>query len=66
MLPEVVNCEGFCKAIGKHVGTTNPLDREFILRHQLSNIMMLNINVLGTGLALHILGKDNACFVVTA
>ncbi len=42
-----------------------PFDYKFSIGHQFSDIVVLNVDVLGTGLALSILCQDDARFVVT-
>ena len=65
MAPEIVDCQRFRKAVCQHVGTANPFDDKFSIGHQFSDLVVLNVDVLGTGLALSILCQDDARFVVT-
>lgn len=65
MAPEIVDCQRFRKAVCQHVGTANPFDYKFSIGHQFSDIVVLNVDVLGTGSALSILCQDDARFVVT-
>lgn len=64
MSPEVINYEDFYKATNKYVGTINSLYKEFIIYHQFSNIVVVDINLLSIGLALYILGKNDICLIV--
>ncbi len=52
MPTEVVNGQSFGEAVCKHIGTTDPFDYKLPVGNQLSNVMVLDIDVLCPGLAL--------------
>lgn len=56
MAPKIIDCQCFCKAVGKYVGATHLSDFELTVANKLSNIIVLNIDVFGTGLALIVFG----------
>lgn len=65
MASEVVNGQRFCEAIREHIGATDPFNNEFTIGDQLSDIVVLNIDVFGPGLAFGILCEDDAGLVVS-
>lgn len=64
MLLEVVNNQGFCKAIYKHISTSDLFKHKFIIIDQLSNIIVLNMDIFSLGLVFGIFGENNTGLVV--
>lgn len=65
MATEIINGQCLRETICKHVGAAYPLNYKLAICDQLSDIMMLNVDVFGSGLALGILCEDNTGFVVS-
>lgn len=65
MLLKVVNSHGFGKAIYKHISTANLFNYKFAIIDQLSDIIVLDIIVFSSRLALGILGEDDAGLIVS-
>lgn len=64
MLSEVVNSQGFCKAIYKHISTLDLFKHKFTIIDQISNIIVLNMDTFSLGLIFGIFGENNTGFVV--
>lgn len=62
---EVVNSQGFCKAIFKYVGIADSFNHKLAINNLFSDIMILNINVFGPSLTLGILGEDNIGLIIS-
>lgn len=65
MALEVVNCQYLCEAISKHIYAANSFNNEFAIIDQLSNMMMLNINMFSSRLTFGVFGENDAGLVVS-
>lgn len=65
MLAEVVSSQSFCKAICKHVSTADLFNHELAIGNQLSDIIVLDIDVFGPGLTLGIFGEDDTSLIIS-
>ncbi len=65
MPTEVVNGQSFGEAVCKHIGTTDPFDYKLPVGNQLSDVIVLDVDVLCPRLALRVLGNNDAGFVVS-
>lgn len=64
MESEIVNSQHFCETICQHISTINPLDFNIFVGYQFANIVVLNIDVFGGGLAFNVFHQDDTCFII--
>lgn len=64
MLSEVINSQGFTKAICKYISSVNSFNHMFAIIDQLFDLIVLDINVFGLELAFSIFDKNNAGLVI--
>lgn len=62
MLLEIINDQGFCKAICKYISIADLFNHNFAIINHFSDIMVLNIDEFGLGLNLAIFDDS---FVIT-
>lgn len=64
MLTEVINDQSLDEAVSKHISTSDLFNYELPIGNQLSNIMVLDVNMLYPGLIFRVFGNNDASFII--